>query len=143
MRAGQVRADPYFFGPDPSKLDEYAWFRDNAKLQTHPAGSKKANPWGLFDMLGNVAEFCQDYYSARRLQALSARPVAERPGRSRQGSRAGCTWRFLLYAIAGLRSAARDQTRHNDWLMTDPNDPKSIWWYSDCFFVGFRVVRSQ
>jgi len=41
---------------------------------------------------------------------------------------------------AGLRSAARDHTRTDAWLMTDPQIPKSIWWYSDCNDVGFRVV---
>ena len=40
-----------------------------------------------------------------------------------------------------LRSAARDQTQTERWLMTDPQSPKSIWWYSDCNDVGFRVVR--
>ena len=42
---------------------------------------------------------------------------------------------------AGLvRSASRDYTRTEAWLRTDPQMPKSIWWYSDCFNVGFRVV---
>ena len=39
-----------------------------------------------------------------------------------------------------VRSAARDYTRTEAWLKTDPQMPKSIWWYSDCFNVGFRVV---
>ena len=44
-------------------------------------------------------------------------------------------------SAAGLvRSAARDYTRTDAWLKTDPQMPKSIWWYSDCFNVGFRVV---
>ncbi|TFH38803.1 MAG: hypothetical protein E4G95_02715, partial [Bacteroidia bacterium] len=44
-------------------------------------------------------------------------------------------------SMAGdLRSASRDYTRTVSWLRTDPQIPKSIWWYSDCFHVGFRVV---
>ena len=39
-----------------------------------------------------------------------------------------------------VRSAARDFTKTKAWLMTDPQMPKSIWWYSDCIDVGFRVV---
>ena len=42
---------------------------------------------------------------------------------------------------ADLRSAARDHTREEEWLLTDPQLPKSLWWYSDCNNVGFRVVR--
>ena len=38
-------------------------------------------------------------------------------------------------------AAPPDHTREEDWLLTDPQSPKSIWWYSDCTDVGFRVVR--
>ena len=41
---------------------------------------------------------------------------------------------------ADLRSAARAHTLHDEWLRTDPQDPKSIWWYSDIKSIGFRVV---
>ena len=45
-----------------------------------------------------------------------------------------------LDQVGAVRSAARSFTRTADWLKTDPQIPKSIWWYSDCFYVGFRVV---
>jgi len=41
---------------------------------------------------------------------------------------------------ADLSSAKRSSTQTDCWLKTDPQIPKSIWWYSDCFHVGFRVV---
>jgi formylglycine-generating enzyme required for sulfatase activity len=50
----------WFFGDDPSKLGEYAWFKDNAQGKSHPVGQKKPNPWGLYDMYGNIAEFVRD-----------------------------------------------------------------------------------
>ncbi len=58
----------WFFGDDPSKLGEYAWFKDNAEGKSHPVGQKKPNPWGLYDMYGNIAEFVsdehqEDYYA--------------------------------------------------------------------------------
>jgi formylglycine-generating enzyme required for sulfatase activity len=50
----------WFFGDDASKLGEYAWFKDNADGKSHPVGQKKPNPWGLFDMYGNISEFVRD-----------------------------------------------------------------------------------
>jgi formylglycine-generating enzyme required for sulfatase activity len=48
--------------PDPSGLDEVAWSADNSDRTTHPVATKKANAWGLFDMLGNAAEWTADTY---------------------------------------------------------------------------------
>jgi eukaryotic-like serine/threonine-protein kinase len=52
---------PYDFG-SPDKLRLYAWFTGNAEQKTHPAGQKKPNAWGLYDLYGNVSEWCEDVY---------------------------------------------------------------------------------
>ncbi len=60
-RAG--RDTKWFFGNDPSQLGDYAWFKDNADAKSHPVGRKKPNPWGLYDIYGNVCERISDKYS--------------------------------------------------------------------------------
>ncbi len=59
-RAG--RDTKWFFGDDPSQIGEYAWFKDNAGGKSHPVGQKKPNPWGLYDIYGNVNERISDKY---------------------------------------------------------------------------------
>lgn len=60
-RAGSSQT--YFFGEDAHYLEVYAWYKQNAEGKSHPVASKQPNPWGFYDMYGNVAEWLQDWYA--------------------------------------------------------------------------------
>jgi len=62
-RAGSESS--YNFGSNANKLSQYAWYRKNSAGETHPVGQLKPNSWGLFDMHGNVHEWCQDWFDRK------------------------------------------------------------------------------
>jgi sulfatase modifying factor 1 len=162
-RAGT--STPYFFQGNPAKLtgkslinrlfgmndtiiNRYVLFRRNSGGEAQNPYTNEANPWGLYNMLGNVKEFCLDFYAPDAYwrsydnsgSTFSSTPVVN-PLVPPVGKEHVVRGGSYLSDPADLRAAARGRTHHDQWLLTDPHTPKSKWWYSDCFEVGFRVVR--
>jgi formylglycine-generating enzyme required for sulfatase activity len=138
-RAGTTTT--YFFGDDKAKLGEYAWFEQNSDFKYQKVGKKKANPWGLYDIYGNVVEWVLDQYNPDFYKQSAANAGSVDPWNK--------ATKPYPHAVRGgswddeatmARSAAR-RGSDRSWKMQDPQLPKSIWYFSDAQFVGFRVVR--
>lgn len=128
-RAGS--ATDFYYGDDEAVLGEYAWYIGNASLsevkpgeattsKTHPVGEKKPNAWGLYDMHGNVWEWCLDWYGKYDLtDATDPVGPSSGPGRVLRGG--ACHY--------GAASVCRSAYRYN-------NLPSNIFNY----YGGVRVV---
>ena len=137
-RAGTT-AD-YYFGTNPDDLIDYAWYWDNAGEKYHKVGQKQPNAFGLYDMLGNVAEYTADQFvenlpaifDESQPQTLQTQPK----GKYRRTVRGG--------AYDDLAEDCRCVSRIPSspaWQARDTQIPKSVWWNPDSPFVGFRIVR--
>jgi formylglycine-generating enzyme len=128
------------FGADTATINSYVIYEANSLARTQSPQSVKPNPFGLKNMLGNVWEFCSDFYADDAYTAYPENIVVNNPTGPASGMERvirGGSFRSDAYDV---RAATRNHTRQNDWLRTDPQIPKSIWWYSDVNDVGFRVV---
>jgi formylglycine-generating enzyme required for sulfatase activity len=141
-RAGTTTA--YSFGNDASKLDDHGWYHANAMETTHKVGEKKPNPWGLYDMHGNVAEWVLDQYDPKAYEKFAGTVKATEalvkgtklyPRVVRGGG-----WDDKAEL---LRSAARRPSDDDAWRSQDPNVPQSPWWFTSGhgLAVGFRIIR--
>ena len=131
---------PYSFGDDPDKLEDYAWFEDNSDEKTQEVARKKPNPWGLYDMHGNVREWVLDFYSPRTYAENARNGPAVSPEGPARGK--------VHVARGGAYDSLPEELRCADrafkeswWDSGFPQEPKSKWWLPKMTFIGFRVVR--
>lgn len=145
---------PYFFSGDPKKfsdkgfwrrfvdasidsISDYVIYSRNSNNRTQQPDKVKPNPFGLKNMLGNVMEYCADKYSASAYSKTSN--SVEDPWET-EGEEYVVRGGNYFSDASEVRCAARNYTNHDAWLKTDPQQPKSLWWYSDFRGIGFRVV---
>ncbi len=129
------------FGLNTEVLDGFVIHAGNSAARTQPPSEVQPNPFGLLNMLGNVKELCLDWYSPDAFRdRAGAAPVVDPQGPD-TGTEHVIRGGSFRSDPADLRLAARDPTRTDACLITDPQIPKSRWWYSDCKDIGFRVVR--
>ena len=116
-RAGS-KGRAYCFGDDEAEREQYAWYDKNSGGKTHPVGQKKPNDWGLYDVHGNVWEWCQDWYDEYPKGSI-ADPAGPKKGQFRVFR--GGSWHS---PAERCRSAYRDYGRPSNRLIN----------------LGFRVV---
>ncbi|MEC9475477.1 MAG: formylglycine-generating enzyme family protein [Planctomycetota bacterium] len=151
-RCGQQTA--FSFGDDPARLSEFAWYFDNSEYDDpdlgYPglgAGYRKVgtllpNRWGIHDLYGNVAEWTLDAYQEqayadRSGKVLTAQDAVIWPEKIWPAVVRGGSWQD---DPEQCRSAARVASTRK-WQKRDPQIPKSLWWCTDAFHVGFRLIR--
>ena len=115
-------------------------YDQNSSNKTGLSEQIKENPFGLKNMLGNVREFCSDYYNKDIYKVYFNKTQVADPTGPTSGKKFVVRGGSFKSDASKLRIATRDYTEQDAWQLTDPQIPKSIWWYSDCNDVGFRVV---
>jgi formylglycine-generating enzyme required for sulfatase activity len=128
------------FGIDTAIINSHIVYIANSEGKTRLPSAVKTNPFGLVNTLGNVKEFCSDWYAEDTYSSFAEGRTTIDPKGPAAGKEYVIRGGSFFSDAGNVRIADRDFTKHDKWLLTDPQIPKSLWWYSDCNDVGFRVI---
>ncbi len=121
----------------PKDLEKYAWYAANSGGKYQKAGQKLPNPWGLYDMLGNVMEWTLDQYAPDYYAHSPSANPWNKPAQPYPLAVRGGSWQDSAEQLTCSARVGSDPS----WKMQDPQLPKSIWYETDAQGLGFRLVR--
>ena len=138
----------FYFGDDVELLPKHAWFDDNSDYQRHQVGQLTPNPWGLYDMLGNVSEWTLDQYDTKGYTQVAGRDLSKplttneafnKPTTLYPRTLRGGSWELLA---DDCRCSSRLGSSE-EWKADDVNYPRSPWWFTSEIGTGagFRIIR--
>jgi formylglycine-generating enzyme required for sulfatase activity len=136
-RAGTTTG--YSFGDDVKQLANYAYFAANSGGKYQKVGTKLPNPWGLYDMHGNVMEWTLDQYAADYYGRSPAANPWNQATKPYPHAVRGGSWQDPAAQLTCSARVASDPS----WKEQDPQLPKSIWYETDAQGLGFRLARPR
>ncbi|MCF6223819.1 MAG: formylglycine-generating enzyme family protein [Flavobacteriaceae bacterium] len=136
-KGGSANVD--FFSDKINVLNQYAWSYENSDYQYAEIGQKLPNAFGIYDILGNVAEWTLDFYDdefyKKNQDTISINPW-NIPRKLHPRVFRGGSWNDDLKDISST-----NRGKSGFYLQkNDPQIPKSFWWYTDSSYIGFRLV---
>ena len=118
-RAGT--ATQYSFGDDYAELEQFGWYNKNAGRESHAVGTKLPNAFGLYDMHGNLQEWCGDFHDEKWYEKSQPNDPKGPASGSHRVVRGGNWTSYASYCRSACRSSSTPSNRH--------------------YTIGFRVVR--
>ncbi len=138
-RAGQLET---YQPPSEDELDDYAWHRGNSNRSYNRVATKEPNAFGIYNMLGNAAEYTMDQFHEDYFAQLDDEPAVNPifvPDELYPRAVRGGSW----MDNPDMASCLQRRGSSPMWKRDDPQLPKSLWWHTNAYFVGFRVVKPK